>query len=64
MSDPLRDACTADGRYSFDAYRFLFEALETTVIATEARQLVRCPFHVNDAEFAAALVDAWRDIAE
>ena len=42
----------------------LFEALETTVIATEARQLVRCPFHVNDAEFAAALVDAWRDIAE
>ena len=41
----------------------LFEALEATVIATEARQLVRCPLHINDAEFAAALVAAWRDIA-
>ena len=41
----------------------LFEALEATLIATEARQLVRCPLHINDAEFAAALVAAWRDIA-
>ncbi|MFP6689698.1 MAG: Tm-1-like ATP-binding domain-containing protein, partial [Alphaproteobacteria bacterium] len=37
----------------------LFEALEATLIATEARQLVRCPHHINDAEFAAALVAAW-----
>ena len=42
----------------------LFEALEATLIATEARQLVRCPLHINDAEFAAALVAAWRDIAQ
>ena len=42
----------------------LFEALEATLIATEARQLVRCPLHINDAEFAAALVAAWHDIAK
>ncbi len=40
----------------------LFEALEATVTVSENRQLVRCPHHINDAEFAAALVAAWRDI--
>ena len=38
--------------------------LEATLIATETRQLVRCPLHINDAEFAAALVAAWCDIAK
>ena len=41
----------------------LFEALEETFIESETRKLVRCPHHVNDAEFAAALVAAWREIA-
>ena len=41
----------------------LFEALQKTLIETDTRKLVRCPHHVNDAEFAAALVAAWREIA-
>ena len=40
----------------------LFEALECTLVETATRKLVRCPYHVNDPEFAAALVDAWREI--
>ena len=40
----------------------LFAALEATVTATENRQLIRYPYHINDAEFAAALVAAWCDI--
>ncbi len=40
----------------------LFEALEKSVIETDARKLIRCPYHVNDAKFAAALVAAWREI--
>ena len=45
-----------------DADAALFEALEKTVIESGTRKLVRCPNHVNDAEFAAALVAAWREI--
>jgi uncharacterized protein (UPF0261 family) len=41
----------------------LFEALEKTLIETGTRKLMRCPHHVNDPEFAAALVAAWRDVA-
>ena len=41
----------------------LFEALERTVQQTDARRLVRLPFHINDPAFAAALVQAIRDIA-
>jgi len=40
----------------------LFEALEDTVDINENRQLIRCPHHINDAEFAAALVAAWREV--
>ena len=40
----------------------LIEALEITMIVTETRQLLRCPLHINDPEFATALVAAWRDI--
>jgi len=38
----------------------LFKALEQTVRRTPSRQLVRLPYHVNDPQFAAALVDAFR----
>jgi len=42
----------------------LFEALEATVIVSENRQILRCPYHINDPQFAAAIVAAWRDITE
>ena len=38
----------------------LFKALEQTVRRTSSRQLVRLPYHVNDPQFAVALVDAFR----
>ena len=38
----------------------LFKALEQTVRRTSSRQLVRLPHHVNDPQFAVALVDAFR----
>ncbi len=41
----------------------LFAALKTHVVETAARRLVLLPYHVNDKEFAAALVAAYREIA-
>jgi uncharacterized protein (UPF0261 family)/ABC-type branched-subunit amino acid transport system ATPase component len=38
----------------------LFKALEETVRRTSSRQLVRLPHHINDPQFAAALVEAFR----
>jgi uncharacterized protein (UPF0261 family)/ABC-type branched-subunit amino acid transport system ATPase component len=38
----------------------LFTALERTVRPTTMRQLVRLPFHINDPQFAAAVVQAFR----
>jgi uncharacterized protein (UPF0261 family) len=38
----------------------LFKALEETVRRTSSRQLIRLPYHINDPQFAAALVDAFR----
>jgi uncharacterized protein (UPF0261 family) len=38
----------------------LFKALDETVRRTSSRQLIRLPYHINDAQFAAALVDAFR----
>jgi uncharacterized protein (UPF0261 family)/ABC-type branched-subunit amino acid transport system ATPase component len=38
----------------------LFKALEQTVRGTPSRQLVRLPYHINDPQFAAALVEAFR----
>ena len=45
-----------------EADRALFEALEETVEQTDTRQLIRVPHHVNDAEFAGALVEHFRSI--
>ncbi|HEX4768284.1 MAG TPA: ABC transporter permease [Lichenihabitans sp.] len=45
------------------ADRALFEAIETTVVATGQRRIVRVPAHINDPAFAEALVSAFRDIA-
>jgi uncharacterized protein (UPF0261 family) len=41
----------------------LFEALEATVRQTARRRLLRLPHHINDPEFAAALVASFREIA-
>ena len=41
----------------------LFEALERTVVQTDQRRLLRLPHHVNDPAFAAALVDAFLELA-
>ena len=38
----------------------LFKALEQTVRQTSSRQLVRLPHHINDPQFASALVEAFR----
>jgi uncharacterized protein (UPF0261 family)/ABC-type branched-subunit amino acid transport system ATPase component len=40
----------------------LFRALEATVRQTSTRQLVRVPAHINDAAFAAAVLDAYRTV--
>lgn len=40
----------------------LFAALEATVDQTPQRQLIRYPFNINDPEFAAALVEHFREI--
>jgi uncharacterized protein (UPF0261 family)/ABC-type branched-subunit amino acid transport system ATPase component len=38
----------------------LFKALEQTVRRTSSRQLIRLPYHINDPQFATALVEAFR----
>ncbi|HJZ42330.1 MAG TPA: ABC transporter permease [Hyphomicrobiaceae bacterium] len=38
----------------------LFKALEQTVRRTSSRQLTRLPHHINDPQFAGALVEAFR----
>ena len=40
----------------------LFSALERTVRRTAMRQLIRLPFHINDPQFAAAVVQAFRAV--
>ena len=55
-------ALDAPGRPFDDpaARRALFAALESTVRQTASRQLIRLPHNINDPEFAAALVAAFR----
>jgi uncharacterized protein (UPF0261 family) len=48
--DPLADAA-------------LFDALEATIRPTARRLLIRLPYHINDPEFADALVAHFKDIA-
>jgi uncharacterized protein (UPF0261 family) len=42
----------------------LFGAIEATFEETDDRKLIKSPHHINDPEFAAALVDAFREIVE
>lgn len=45
-----------------EADEALFAALERTVQQSDRRRLVKLPLHVNDPEFAAALVENYREI--
>ncbi|NNE50276.1 MAG: UPF0261 family protein, partial [Altererythrobacter sp.] len=45
-----------------EADNALFTALEQTVRQTGARQLIRLPHNINDPEFSAAVVDAFRQL--
>ncbi|GAA1256098.1 Tm-1-like ATP-binding domain-containing protein [Pseudonocardia aurantiaca] len=45
-----------------EADEALFATLEAEVRQTDQRQVRRLPQHVNDPEFADALVDAWREV--
>ena len=45
-----------------EADQALFEALEQDVLQTEQRQLIRLPYAINDREFAAALLEAFREV--
>jgi len=49
--------------YDPAADKALFDALEATVQQTGQRRLVRVPAHINDPEFAAAALRAFREIA-
>jgi uncharacterized protein (UPF0261 family) len=42
----------------------LFGAIEATFEETDDRKLIKSPHHINDPEFAAALVDAFHEIVE
>lgn len=57
-------ALSAPGQPFYDpaADRALFEALETTVRQTSSRQLIRSPHNINDPEFAALVLDHFRQL--
>lgn len=48
--------------YDPEADEALFKAIEETVEETADRKVIRVPFHVNDPEFVAALVENFREI--
>lgn len=58
-------ALDAPGQPFFDpeANEALFEELERTIDQTEERQVRRLPHHINDPEFADALVETFLDLA-
>ena len=64
---PLRgvSALDTEGGPFFDpaADEALFHSLERTLAPAANRRIERLPLHINDPQFAAALVAAWRDIA-
>ncbi len=57
-------ALDAPGRpfHAPEADAALFAALARTVRQTSTRQLVRVPFHINEARFSAAVVQAFRTL--
>ena len=49
--------------YDPQADAALFDELERSLRVTADRRLVRLPYHINDAEFAAALVRNFEELA-
>jgi uncharacterized protein (UPF0261 family) len=49
--------------YDPEADEALFDALEKSLKQTASRRLTRLPYHINDPEFSAALVQNFREIA-
>jgi uncharacterized protein (UPF0261 family) len=58
-------ALDAEGQPFFDpaADRVLFDELEAAIDSTGRRQVRRLPYHINDPEFAGAIVEAYLDLA-
>ena len=48
--------------YDPDADEAFFSSLEETLEQTHTRKVIRLPYHINDPEFVAALVDNFREI--
>jgi uncharacterized protein (UPF0261 family) len=57
-------ALDAPGQAFWDpeADEALFATLEAEVKQTDQRRVVRLPHHINDPEFAAAIVSAWQEV--
>ena len=57
-------ALDAPGQAFWDpeADEALFATLEAEVVVTDQRRVARLPHHINDPEFADALVAAWRSV--
>lgn len=47
-----------------EANAALFEALERTIRATDNRQINRVPYHINDAQFAAAITRQFMEVTK
>ena len=47
-----------------EADQALFAAIEATLKQTRRRRLLKLPLHINDAAFAAEIIEALRDVAE
>jgi uncharacterized protein (UPF0261 family) len=45
-----------------EANETLFRTIESQVVATERRQVIRTPFHINDDEFSRELVRHFLEI--
>jgi uncharacterized protein (UPF0261 family) len=50
--------------YDPDADHALFDTLEQAIEKTPTRQVRRLPYNINDPRFAAALVDAYLELAK
>ncbi len=59
-------AIDAEGKAFYDpaADRALFDAIEKHLKQDSNRRLIRLPYHINDAPFAQALADNFREIAK
>ncbi len=72
MSGPVRfllpekgvSLLDAEGQPFFDpeADEALYGAIESTVQQTDLRRVIRLPFNINDAPFAEALLEAFREV--